>query len=280
MQAVGHGKNAMDVTCYRTSEKDTLQWKDTLAGSLGSPDCYLLRYTLNRWGVYDRSGAFLSETANAIRNHVSEVERPVDVCRAEIEQAARDFLMNDDLSLIACAESHEGASAADHSNLGVVCRRMIIEARPRDLPHVFIVESRQWPCRVTSVLADLGRLSSDMKDVFIDRRQWLENSWPLFAQHHLDVVADRLVKVRSAYFGDIIENCGAAAGLSFAVSLGLRSAWTLASPGVKYKGAKALVEVLQDGMQFRRAKPEQFSEEIINERGKDAIKAFRKAVRP
>ncbi len=178
------------------------------------------------------------------------------------------------LSLIVCAEDHAGASAADHSNFVIVCRRMLIEASASDLEHFYIVESQRWPCRMTGIYANVGELSPAMQDIYLERFKWLSNSWPLNARHHIHILADRLVRSRSRYVTDLLHNCGHAARMSPEMILTLQSKWMLASTGAQYRFAQHLVETLREGMLFEVNQAEVFAPSIVESRGAEAIKDF------
>lgn len=264
----------MDVTAYRWAERDAILWKD-VAASRSEFHGHLLRKDEHLWLVYDSDGAALGDQSEVVSGHIPESDVPVEVDRSKLLEDVQDFMLNDDLTILAVAEGHAGASAADHSNLGVLCRRMILEADSKDLPHLFIVDSRRWACRVTGLAADMTRLSGHMTDTFIDRRQWLVKSWPLLERHHLEVLADRLAKVRPGCFSELIRRIGEATRLSDDLLLGLTVAWHTAGPGARYRCARKVVELLKDGIILHPSVAEEFSDDVIRLKGKEALQAIR-----
>jgi hypothetical protein len=263
---------------YRDSIKRAEKWKDIMVGR-GESAHHFLRRDETSWSIYDRTGELLGESQNITNRHIEEVTDTVQVDRSILEADVREFMLNEDLTLIACAENHAGASAADHSNFSVICRRMLMEADAQDLRHVFIVEGRKWPCRVVGVVADLTRLSGKMTDVFVDRVRWLRNSWPLVAEHHADVFAERLAKTRSSYVLELLEDCGKSAGVSSDIVLGIKSMWSLAGPGLRYRCAQQIVSTLREGITLAPQTPETFTSDIVDQHGKRVIQACQKLLR-
>ena len=245
----------------------------------GEASSHLLRRDETSWAVYDHTGGFVGESQSVTGRHVEEMHTTVAVDRSLLEADAREFLLNEDLTLIACAEGHAGASAADHSNLSVICRRMIMEADATDLRHMFVVDGRRWPCRVMGVMADMSRLSGKMTDIFVERVKWLRNSWPLVAEHHDDVFAERLAKTRSAYVLKLLDDCGEAAGTSADIMLGVKSMWSLSGPGLRYRCAQQIVLTLQEGIAFSPGEAEMFTDGIVDRHGKSVIQTCQKLLR-
>jgi hypothetical protein len=271
---VNSTESTLDVTAYRPSLIEAEKWKDVMIAR-GEFDCLLLRRAEDSWLVYDPGGKMLGESNDVTSQYVAEALETVAVDRALFEQETREFLLNDDLSLIACAEGHAGASAADHSNLSVMCRHMIVEAPEDDLRHVFLVESRRWPCRVAGLFADMSRMSGPTTDVFIDRVKWVKSSWPLVTHHHLTTLADRLAQVRPRYVRELLTACANAAKVSPDVEAAMQTTWTLAGPGYRYRFALRAATVMQEGILYRPTAPETFSDEIVARHAKDLIKEFR-----
>lgn len=267
-------KDGLDVTAYRGSVAAAENWKDTMVARGGST-CLLLRRDETSWIVYGRGGAVVGESDDVISKHIEETTDVVSVDRSTFERSTREALFNEDLSLIACAEGHAGASAADHSNIAVMCRRMIVEASAEDLKHIFLVDSHQWPCRVLGLFADLSRLSGEMTDVFIDRSKWLKSSWPLMAKHHITTLADRLTNGRQRFVMDLLAECADAASFDRILVPGLQAAWMCAGPSYRYRFALFAVETLRDGILFSPRTPEVFSPEVVALHAKDLLKAFR-----
>ena len=267
------------MTVYASSQRDALRWRDVMA-SLGQFDNFLLRESESTWSVFDHRGKpLIASTKGVVGKHVAEASGVVQVDRVAIEREAREILFNDDLSLVSCSEGHAGASAADHSNFSVLCRRMLMDAAPDDLRHMFIVDSRQQACRVVGLMVDVARLGREMTDVFLDRAEWVKKSWPLLTRHHTDVLASRLAECRPRYVSDVIGECGRASGVAADTIIGLQTQWTLASPSAKYHFAQHLVATLIDGIRFIPGQAETFDSETIVLRAREVLAEFRTRLR-
>ena len=118
-----------------------------------------------------------------------------------------------------------------------------------------------------------------MQDVFIDRKKWLDKSWPLVAHHHLDALADRLARSRSRYVMSLLVDCCEAAGSSASLTFGIKSAWMLASPGARYRFAQHVVFTLKDGILFLPSEAEVFDPDIVTKLGQEVIQDYRKRFR-
>jgi hypothetical protein len=266
---------ALDVTAYRDSFKEAEAWKDVMT-SRGEFSCMLLRVAETSWFVYDRDGNALCQTTNPTASHATlETKKSEELAeKPEVEKRAQEFLLNEDLTLIACSDEHKDASAADASNFSVLCSRMIKEASAEDLRHVFVVSGRDTS-QFDGLVADFSRLSGSMADVFIDRAKWLRNGWPLVASHHLDVLADRLARVRAAYMSELIDTCCTLSKASANTTLGVKAAWAVAGPGVKYRRSRDIVERLKNGIMLTPNSAEIFSEDVIRKNSHTILQILR-----
>lgn len=261
------------VAVYRQTAKDAEQW---MREERHYPDStFFLRNAEQDVDLYDYRGKIVKKFPAPAFAAVAESEDYLLTDKTWMLQEARTATGNPQLALLVSAEDHAGASAADHSNFVIVCRRMIIEAKTPDLQHVYIVESQRWPCRVTGIYADISALSPALQDVYLERFRWLSNSWPLNPRHHIHMLADRLVRVRSRYVTNLLLDCGHAANMSHEMILTLQSKWMHASPGSKYRFAQHLVETLREGLLFEINQAEVFAPTIIDSHGAVAIKDFR-----
>ena len=275
MQAVSEDPTQPDVTVYRLSAKEADEWKTSMA-MYGCYKWFLLRSDTDKWDIFDKHGKFVDKRRDVVEDHVKEVNTHVEVDRDEFLREAREALGDDEWSLVSCIEGHAGASAADHSNYVVVCRRMIIDAKPGDIHNMCIIDSKQWDCRVSGVFARVGRLSNFMQDTFLDRVTWIEKSWPLLQKHHRDTLADRLVNARGSYVRDLLQDCGYAAGMSRELILSMITKWTLASPSAQYRFAQHIVTTLQDKMIFEAGKAEIFEPAYIERKGSEVVSDYRR----
>lgn len=245
----------------------------------GESSCFLLRRDEKSWSVYDDAGKRICETSKVTTQYVAELTEEVKVDRKALEQDAREFLLNDDLSLIACAEGHSGAAAADHSNFSVLCLRMIIEASQEDLKHVFVVDSRRWSCRTVGLVADLQRVSDRMTDVYLERFRWLNYSFPLVDDHFITTFSARLARVRTKYFKDLIGNCAAVGKLNPELVPGLQYRWMSASPDDREEFARHVTKTMREGIVGRPSMAEVFSQDVVERHGSEVIRALQKMMR-
>jgi hypothetical protein len=262
------------VSVYRQKAKEAEKWirSSPVATSHTS---FFLRSDEQDVKLYDHRGSFVKNLTTPSFKSTPDSEESIPTDRDQMIHEARKILKNRRLSLLACAEDHASASAADHSNFVIVCRRMIIEASAADLEQFYVVESQRWPCRITGIYADVAALSPDMQDIYLDRFKWLNNSWPLNARHHIDMLTDRLVRSRSRYVTDLLHDCGHAARMSPEMILTLQSKWMLASPGAQYRFAQHLVETLREGLLFEVNQAEVFAPSIVESHGAEVIRDFR-----
>tara|TARA_R110002110_G_scaffold8326_12_gene41924 strand:- start:506 stop:1291 length:786 start_codon:yes stop_codon:yes gene_type:complete len=249
-------------------------WKAIMAVQ----DCFqwfLMRSDREHWDTYDKHGLFLEKRTDVTRTHVEEVTHTVEVDRVAFEKEGREALGGGGWCLISCLEGHAGASAADHANYAVVCRRLIMDAKPKDMECVCIVESKKWGCRVSGIFADVGQMSPDMQNTFVERFRWLNNGWPLVHKVHRDVLADRLSKVRHSYMGELLQSCGNAIGMSPEIILGVRTKWSLASPRVQYRFAHHVVDTLEEKMILASGEAETFDPDYVERRASEVLLDWR-----
>ena len=275
VQAIASDPASPILTIYRRLPTDAATWINDAARTRLF-DAYLLRHDRDDiWELYSAHGLPL-DGGDALQSATSgNPTTPVPVDRAELIQEARELTGDPGLSLIACREDHAGASAADHSNFNIMCRRMIGEATPADLEHVVIIDSRRWPCPVTGVFANVARLSPAMQDVFLDRQKWLQKGWPMVSRDFQEVLADRLARLRADYVCELLRHCGKVARMSEARITAMEAKWLLASPGPKYRFALHIVETLREGLLFEKGMAETFSPEIVRSHGKAVVKDYK-----
>lgn len=277
-QATNSNERIPFVSVYRNKAKAAADWIRGCKLANGTSS-FFLRSDEQDVKLYDYRGRFVKSLEAPMFKSTPELEDSIPVDRDFMVHEAREATKQPQLSLIVCAEDHAGASAADHSNFVIVCRRMLIEASAADLEHFYVVESQRWPCRMTGIYANIGALSPAMQDIYLERFKWLSNSWPLNARHHLDMLADRLVRSRSRYVTDLLQDCGHAARMPRDLILTMQSKWMLASPGSKYRFAQHLVETLREGLLFEINQAEVFAPSIVDSHGAAAVKEFRQILR-
>ena len=275
VQAIGADPTDPDATFYRKQSAGAARWISNVTVNHRF-SCYLLRMRSNRWDLYGPIGDPLGPCKGNPITEVRETPELVSVERETFLQEACTIVGDPKLTLLACAEGHAGASAADHANFKVVCRRMIAEAGPADLEQVYLLDSRRWPCRVTGVFANVANLSPTMQDVFLDRVEWLQNSWPMVWEEFREILADRLAQLRPDYVGQILRECGRAAGMAEHHITAVLAKWVLASPGPKYRFALHIVETLREGLVYQPGAAETFSPEIVERRGAAVVKDYKR----
>lgn len=275
VQAAGANPASPILTIYRKEASTAADWIAEAALDKRF-DAYLRRRGDGYWEGWNVHGkpTYGGNTLPVIP--FRELTTSVAVYRAAFIQEARGSIGDAELTLLACAEGHAGASAADHANFKVVCCRMIEEAAPADLEQIYLIDSRKWPCRVTGVFANVANLSPGMQDIFLDRLKWIRNSWPLVVRDFHEILADRLATVRIDYTHGLLLDCARAAGFPENQIIGLRSKWMMASPGPKYRLALHLVETLHEGLITEKNSAESFSPEIVKRYGAKVVKDYKR----
>ena len=275
VQAAGTDPAGPIMTIYRRRAATASEWIARAARDERF-DAYLLSRSSGQWKLYNAhrqptdGGEFLPVIP------FEESTAHVCVDRTAFLHEARESAGDPALALLVCAEGHAGASAADHANFNVVCRRMIEEASPADLEQIYLFDSRKWPCRVTGVFANVANLSPEMQNIFLDRVKWIQNSWPLVVQDFHEILADRLSTVRSDYTHGLLLDCARAANFPENQFIGLRSKWIMASPGPKYRLALHLVETLREGLITGKNSAETFSPKIVKRCGAKVVKDYKR----
>ncbi len=263
-----------DISVYRNEADEAEQWIRKTARR-DKYTTFFLRHDVDAVGLYNHEGKFVRTFAKPEFPALRESYDNLKPDRESMQREMRDAVRNQNLILLACAEDHAGASAADQSNTSIVCRRMIMEADSKDLQHFYVGEHKQWQCRVTSIYADISALSQTMQDVYLDRFKWLRNSWPLNSKHHLETLADRLATVRSKYTTGLLLDCGHAAGMAPELIMTLQAKWMLASPGAKYRFAQRMLEVMKDGLIYTLRGAEIFDPSYVETHGAAAVSDYR-----
>lgn len=272
-QAIGPDPTGAHVTIYRKKFESITQWIKTfarhnrIAGFLTKPKSGL-------WTEYDATGETPDRLVSGPMTQATLCSEVISVDREALLQEARDLIGDPDITLVACSERHAGASAADMVNFNVECRHIIGGARyTDDLEHSYVVDSRMWPCPVTGVFANISKQSTALQDMFLDRFEWNENSWPM-GQGFDEMLADQLSTHRQDYVCDLLWQCGRSANMSEGHITDIAAKWMSASPGSKYRFAQHIVETLKRGLVFEKHTAETFSPEIVNSNGAAVVKGY------
>lgn len=237
---------------------------------------FFLRRSEKEVDVYDPKGSHLDNLKAPQFKQAPEIEEGAVINHEELTTEAREIIGNPNLWLVACVEGHANASAVDHSNFMVMCRCLIMEADKSDLEHMYVVDSHKWPCRVTSLFADISALSTEMQDAYLERYTPLKLGTPLNQDYHKSVMADHLARLRYCYVTKVIEDCGYAADLEWDIVRSLQAKWMLASQGAKYKFAQHLVDTLYEGIKYEKGCAEMFTEAVLSLKGADVLTDFKK----
>jgi hypothetical protein len=277
VQAFGANPASPILTICRKQPSAVADWIATAVRNKGF-EAYLLRHGSGDWELYSARGKPTDRGDSLPPADERYLTTAVPVDRAAFLQEARELTGDPGISLLACSEGHAGASAADDSNVEVICSRMIGEADRADLEHVVLIDSKKWPCRVTGIFANVAMLSPRMQDVFLDRLTRLENSWPLAVRDFHDHLADRLAMRRQSYVCELLRDCGHVARMSGGRITAMVAQWLVASPRSRYQFAQYIVETLREGLIFQKNTAETFSEEIIQRRGADVVKDYTKHI--
>lgn len=274
VQAVPDGVRP-DITIFRDNAKDAAAWIKKRASQARRYKWYLLRHSSNAWDVYDASGKLVGVTKSVGKESASHDHRDViDIDYDYFVEEGRKALGDRDTSCLIHVEGHRGAKAVDHSNFVVVCRRLVLEADTRDLKHFYMAESRQWPCRVLGLYANVSKLSARMQDAYLERVRHIKHSRPLIQEHHQEMLADRLVNSRAEYASTLIRQCALAAKMSEDLILGIMTAWSMTHDKNRYSLALHIVRTLYDGIELSSTEPETFDATTIATLGPKAIAAY------
>ena len=273
LQAVSNQDLVPDVTIYRNEVEEVEQYMRKLVRR-SIYDHFFLRHAEHRATRYDSQGRLSEQVTQPSFIPAIASEEILQTSREAMVQEARTAIRSQNASLIVSAEGHSGASAADHSNFVVICRRMIMEANNADLAQVFVVDHKIWPCRVVGIYADISALSENMQNAFLERYKWLSHSWPLNIRHHAETLAGRLVNARSSYVTNLLCHCGRADGMSDEMIQTLQSKWMLSSPGARYRFAQHLIDALKDGLTYAPFEAELFEDEYVEVHGAAAVRNY------
>lgn len=274
VQAASNDPGRPDITIYRIDVEDAEIWMRK-AARRDESDAFFLRHDERIVEMYDAAGKLSKKLPKPEYPYTCPDATALQIDRSILLQQMRTALRQPQLSLLACAEDHAGASAADHSNFGMLCRRMIMESGKADLDQFYVGEHKMWTCGVSCIYADVSALSSSMQDIYLERHKWLKKSWPLSARHHFETLADRFARIRENYITDLLRDCGFAAGMSGEMILTLQSKWMLASPGVRYRFSQHLIDKLKDGLIYTPAEAEVFDPSYVEIHGAEAIRSYR-----
>lgn len=266
MQAVPSDPEGPEVTVYRHDVREALAWKGSMA-KRGGFDKFLLRHAVDAWEVYGADGSLECKCDTVTGESEAEPRKtiPIDRELVEIEAGA---VLGPGLTCVSCVEGHAGASAAEHSNFCSISRKLLMEATPADMKHVFLVESKAWPCRVMSLMVAMDRVSQEFQDKFLDRHRWWSRGWPLDNSHHQALLATRLADVRRDYLGQVFVDAMLDSGTvdTADAALSVKVSVALATPDVRRTMACRLIPLLYTQMVYSgRGAAEVFSSDSLRD---------------
>ena len=262
VQAIPSDMRCPDVTIYRRDASDAVAWKSLMVKREGGYSRFLLRHAVDAWEVYGADGLLECKCDNVTGTAEDELRKVVAVDREEVELEA-GAVLGPGLTCISCVEGHAGASSAEHSNFCVLNRKMLVEATTEDLKHVFLVESRAWPCRVMSLMVAMDRVSTEFQNKFLDRHYWWSRGWPLDNSHHQTILASRLADVRRDYLGSVFVDALVESGTvgTSEAALSAKVGIALVPPDVRRTLAHKLIELSYKHLQYHgRGAEEKFDE--------------------
>ncbi|MEJ6573232.1 MAG: hypothetical protein QNL01_09555 [Akkermansiaceae bacterium] len=273
MQAVPKDPKGADVTVYRNSAKEAIAWKDQEVVN-DRYSYFLLRHGDRAWDVYGSDGKIDSYCTDVVGSHVQEYFGEETVDMEAILEEAKASTFEHRVKIISHVENIASVPATLHANFAQVMRRLVLDAPPSDLHHIYLVDSRQYKCRVVSVCANLARMSLTSQNAYLDVHLQLKSNLPIQADHHLDTLASRLLEFRSEYVAKVIEVCCAQKqDPELEASFKLR--WHLVAKEHRHAFCHRLTRLMADAIEFNGVKPETFAEPALMVRSLEILDLIR-----
>jgi hypothetical protein len=110
---------------------------------------------------------------------------------------------------------------------------MVRDASPKDLHHLYVVESHSWKCRVSGIYADVAKLSPDAQNKFLDMHRALSRHLPLDIEDYSRLFVNRLAALRVGYLSDVCAAAGTLSGLDADEILSIRM--NVGARGVEFR---------------------------------------------
>jgi hypothetical protein len=274
VQAVGEG-GVPDVTAYRASLREALEWK-TREAKRGLFSKFLLRHGVDAWDVYAADGK-LEYLCNSVASELpSEKNTAVDVVKSVLEKEASE-VVGKGFTLIAVAENHVGSSTVDHANFGAMVTKMIRDVDDEDLIHVCVVSSATWPCRVMGLFVNLNSASEDMQNLYLDRYKELIGKIPLDEVYYRNMLSNRLCESHASLLADIYYDASVASGESDDDALSVKmNILMLMSNAKKLLLAESAVRICYDDI-TTTDKFEKFDTEKMRKHAHELMETYRSA---
>lgn len=254
-----------DVTVYRTDTKEVAAWIKA-AKQKNRHGGFLVRHGLDKVDVYDKSGTRVSRNAKLDEqlSCLPEAAAPAMEVDASVFLREAAAVLPDGWSCMASCMCHAGVSSASHSNFVMVMRDFILEADPKDLAQVAVIESHKWNFRVMGVFAHVPALSSAAQDRYLDRYRWLSNGWPLHAWHFKQTMAYRLSTVQKHTLADVASRVCRLAGKSPEYGMAVKLHVVSLPHEARMALAAAVIERVGDKLEFPEdQRCETFSDEQL-----------------
>ena len=277
VQAMSVTPGLPDVTVYRNSAEEAIEWKDKQV-TAGRFSRYLLRSSTNAWDVFNAKGALEFLCENVIYDHMGEADKPVKINREQFDASVAD-VMGEGLTCVACAECHSGASSVEHSNFVVLSRVITLEASATDLDHIYVAESHDFDCRVVGLFMRLGKMSKEATDKYLDRYKWLSEGWPLSNPHHAGILAARMAKIRGRYLSELVCHALAQAGGDIEDQAQAKFQIMSVRDDQRYTLARKVVDALLPGLEIEHpGGVESFTADIQREKAAEVAAAYKALV--
>jgi hypothetical protein len=192
VQALAYDGLGSDFGVYRKTIRQSEQWVRGLVPA-GRYEWFLLRED-EFWRIYDHTGAWIAHLLKLPGRAREECKNRIVVDREGLNLDAMITTGRNDLKCLAVLEHHAGVSCADQDNYVQITRQLVSVADEQDLNHIFIVESREWPCRVAGLFAEFPNLSQNCQEKYLQYQTYLSQSKPLYTTGYSDLLARRLAR--------------------------------------------------------------------------------------
>lgn len=175
VQSVSGSKDVPDVTVYRADPAAAENWLGRMI-SLGQHKHHLMNYAPDKWDVYDRRGELVGPAYKVCKAKITCTKSYPTINH---ERLVADAMMTLKLPgrltpIVSVADSHKEPIAA-RANALLVMRRLILDASEQDLNHFYLVDSRRHRCRLTTIFADIQKLSNKIQDIYLDQSKFIQN---------------------------------------------------------------------------------------------------------
>lgn len=168
VQSISGSKEVPDVTVYRAHADMAEDWLGRMI-SFSQHNHHAMNYGPDKWDVYDMRGELVAPANKICKDRISAVADYPDINRDQlIDDAMMTLKLPGKLVEVATAAQSHKETIARAVNIMIALRRFLLDASEEDLQHFYLVDSRRYPGRVTSLLADVQFLSPSAQDKYLD----------------------------------------------------------------------------------------------------------------